>query len=60
MYNPDFKGVEFDTFKSESGTNASTLTPQTWIESTDVSRGAIPAFCEIGKIITRGDLYVTS
>lgn len=35
LNNPDFKGVEFDTFRKESGTNAFTLTPQRWIESTD-------------------------
>lgn len=34
LYNPDFKGVEFDTFKNESGSNAFTLTPQRWIERT--------------------------
>lgn len=34
LYNPEFKGVEFDTFKNESGSNAFTLTPQRWIEKT--------------------------
>lgn len=34
LYNPSFKGVEFDTFKSEAGSNAFTLTPQRWIEKT--------------------------
>lgn len=34
LNNPDFKGVEFDTFKNESGSNAFTLTPQRWIEKT--------------------------
>ena len=33
--NPDFKGVEFDTFRNQAGTNAFTLTPQRWIETTD-------------------------
>jgi hypothetical protein len=33
--NPDFKGVEFDSFKAESGTNAFTLSPQLWIEKTN-------------------------
>ena len=27
IHNPDFKGVEFDSFKNESGTNAFTLSP---------------------------------
>jgi hypothetical protein len=35
LNNPDFKGVEFDTFRKESGTNAFTLTPQRWIEATN-------------------------
>lgn len=34
LYNPTFKGVEFDTFKNEAGSNAFTLTPQRWIEKT--------------------------
>ena len=35
LYNPNFKGVEFDTFKNEAGSNAFTLTPQRWIEKTN-------------------------
>lgn len=35
LYNPSFKGVEFDTFKNESGSNSFTLTPQRWIEKTN-------------------------
>jgi len=35
LYNPNFKGVEFDTFKNEAGANAFTLTPQRWIEKTN-------------------------
>ncbi|MDR2570368.1 MAG: KilA-N domain-containing protein [Oscillospiraceae bacterium] len=35
LYNPDFKLVEFDQFKSEAGTNAFVLSPQKWIESTN-------------------------
>jgi hypothetical protein len=35
LNNPDFKGVEFDTFRKESGTNAFTLTPQRWIAATN-------------------------
>lgn len=34
LYNPGFKGVEFDTFKNEAGSNSFTLTPQRWIEKT--------------------------
>lgn len=35
-YNPNFKGVEFDSFRKEEGTNAFTLPPQRWIENTNV------------------------
>ena len=35
LYNPNSKGVEFDSFKNESGSNAFTLTPQRWIEKTN-------------------------
>ncbi|MDP2642569.1 MAG: KilA-N domain-containing protein [Candidatus Peregrinibacteria bacterium] len=33
--NANFKGVEFDSFKTEAGTNAFVLTPQRWIEKTN-------------------------
>lgn len=33
--NPDFKGVEFDSFIERSGTNAFTLSPKRWIEKTN-------------------------
>ncbi len=35
IHNPGFKGVEFDSFKNEAGTNAFTLSPQRWIEKTN-------------------------
>ena len=31
LNNPNFKGIEFDAFKMESGTNSFTLTPKQWI-----------------------------
>ena len=34
MYNPDFKVVEFDHFKSEAGLHMFTLSAKEWIEST--------------------------
>ena len=34
LNNPDFKGVEFDAFKNQAGTNAFTLSPERWIEKT--------------------------
>ena len=36
LNNPDFKRIEFDAFKNESGSNSSALTPQKWIETTNV------------------------
>ncbi|WP_449397379.1 KilA-N domain-containing protein [Cryomorpha ignava] len=33
--NTSFKGVEFDSFKNEAGSNAFTLSPSKWIENTN-------------------------
>lgn len=35
MNNPDFKGVEFDTFRKDAGLNSFTLSPKKWVEATD-------------------------
>ncbi len=35
IHNLDFKPIEFDRFKAESGDNAFTLTPQQWIKATN-------------------------
>lgn len=35
MHNPTFKGVDFDTFVNEAGSNSFVMTPQKWIESTN-------------------------
>lgn len=35
LNNPDFKGVEFDPFMYQAGTNAFTLSPLKWIETTN-------------------------
>lgn len=35
IHNPNFKGVEYDSFRKEAGTNAFTLSPQKWIENTN-------------------------
>jgi len=34
LNNPDFKGVEFDSFRNQAGYNAFTLSPEQWIEKT--------------------------
>ena len=35
MNNPDFKGNEFVTFKSQAGLNSFNLTPRKWTEATN-------------------------
>lgn len=35
LNNPNFKGVEFDSFRSHAGENAFTLSPQQWIKATN-------------------------
>ena len=35
LHNPNFKGVEFDTFKTQAGLNSFNLTPKKWIEKTN-------------------------
>ena len=34
LYNPGFKGVEFDPLLAEAGTNAFTMSPSRWVELT--------------------------
>lgn len=43
--NPNFKGVEFDTFRKEAGLNSFTLTPKKWTETT----GAIGVVSKAGN-----------
>jgi hypothetical protein len=43
--NPDFKGVEFDTFRKQAGLNNFNLTPRKWIDAT----GAIGIISTSGK-----------
>ncbi len=35
LYNPDFKPLEFEGFRTEAGLNAFTLSPQKWIDATN-------------------------
>jgi hypothetical protein len=35
LKNPNFKSIEFDAFRNESGSNSFTLTPKRWIEATN-------------------------
>lgn len=34
IHNPNFKGGEFETFKTQSGLNSFHLTPRKWIDAT--------------------------
>lgn len=43
--NPNFKGVEFDAFKNEAGSNSFVLSPQKWVETT----GAIGIISKSGR-----------
>ena len=40
FHNENFKGLEFDAFKNQAGSNAFTMSPQKWINSTN-ARGII-------------------
>ena len=35
IHNPDFKGLEFETFRNQAGLNSFSLTPRKWIETTN-------------------------
>jgi hypothetical protein len=45
LHNPNFKGIEFDTFKMQSGLNSFSLTPRKWISQTN----AIGIFSKSGR-----------
>lgn len=45
IYNPNFKGVEFDAFKKEAGLHTFTLSPTEWVEKTN----AIGIYVKRGK-----------
>ena len=50
LNNPDFKGVEFDPLLREAGSNAFTMSPSRWIETTNAigrSRAETPRL--VGK-----------
>ena len=36
LHNPSFKGIEFDAFRNESGSNSFTLTPKKRIETANL------------------------
>jgi len=55
LYNPDFKPIEFDRFRSEAGSNYFVLSPQRWIESTNAT-GIISKSGRYGGTFAHNDI----
>jgi len=55
LHNPDFKGVEFEAFKNQAGSNAFTLSPQKWIEVTN-AKGIISKSGRYGGTFAHSDI----
>ena len=55
LNNPDFKGIEFDAFKIESGSNSFALTPQKWIVATN-AKGIISKSGRYGGTFAHKDI----
>ena len=57
LHNPNFKGVEFDTFRNQAGLNSFNLTPKKWIETTNAI-GIISKSGRYGGTYAHKDLAV--
>ena len=55
LYNPCFKPIEFDRFRSEAGSNYFVLSPQRWIESTNAT-GIISKSGRYGGTFAHNDI----
>lgn len=55
LNNPDFKGVEFDSFLFEAGSNSFTLSPTKWIEATN-AKGIISKMGNNGGTYAQKDI----
>ena len=55
LNNPAFKGIEFDAFKNESGSNSFALTPQRWIDTTN-AKGIISKSGRYGGTFAHRDI----
>jgi len=55
LNNVDFKSIEFDAFKNESGSNSFALTPQKWIDSTN-AKGIISKSGRYGGTFAHRDI----
>ena len=55
LNNPEFKSIEFDAFKNESGANSFSLTPQKWIDTTN-AKGIISKSGRYGGTFAHRDI----
>ena len=55
LYNPSFKPIEFDRFKTEAGLNAFTMSPQKWIGWTN-ARGIVSRSGRYGGTFAHKDI----
>jgi hypothetical protein len=55
MNNPDFKSIEFDAFKNDSGSNSFALTPQKWIDATN-AKGIVSKSGRYGGTFAHRDI----
>lgn len=55
LYNPSFKPIEFDRFRSEAGLNAFTMSPQKWIDATN-AKGIISKSGRYGGTFAHKDI----
>lgn len=55
LYNPNFKPLEFEGFRTEAGLNAFTLSPQKWIDTTN-AKGMISKSGRYGGTFAHKDI----
>jgi hypothetical protein len=55
LYNPSFKPLEFEGFKTEAGLNAFTLSPQKWVDTTN-AKGIISKSGRYGGTFAHKDI----
>lgn len=55
LYNPDFKPLEFEGFRTEAGLNAFTLSPQKWVDTTN-AKGIISKSGRYGGTFAHKDI----
>ena len=55
LNNPNFKSIEFDAFKNDSGSNSFALTPQKWIDATN-AKGIVSKSGRYGGTFAHRDI----